>query len=403
MLKNKKSFLLFSSVILGSIVGCIFKEKAIILRPLGTIFINLLFTIVVPLIFFMISYNVSKMEKLNKISKILKNTFLIFGASLLVVGIFTLVSGIIVNPLGNAKVIIESTDQAQQYSIVEKIVSMLTVNDFAGLFSRTNIVPLIIFSILFGICTNLVGKKAEPIKKVLESGYLIMNKFIGIIFYYAPIGMFAYFAALIGEYGPSFVGNYMRIGIMYLVLGILNVLIFHTIYLYIAGGKECVKSYYKNILIVITTALSTQSSVATMPTNMKCVEKMKVPEDIKNISVPIGTVLHMEGNIIQAVLKIILLYSVFGMEFKGFEVYGITLFAAIVSSLVSAGLPGGGVAGDLILIGICQFPITAFPIIATIEWMLDSPATAMNVIGDTATVPLIALLTDGKSWRKEKK
>ena len=376
-------------IILGGILGILLKEKAIELRPIGNIFINLMFTIVVPLIFFTISSNISKLKNYKKLKSLLVRTFIVFFCTGLITGIFALISGLVFNPLGNSNIVLEATEKVKSFDVGEWIVDLLTVDDFSKLFSRSNIVPLIVFSILFGVSTGLIGKKAEKVSKGLEVGFEITIKFVKLVMWYAPIALCAYFAAIIGEYGPSFLGTYARIGIMYLILGILNILIFHTIYLFISGGKDYVKKYYKNILVVGATALSTQSSVATMPTNMEVTKRIGVSKYVRNISLPIGTVLNMQGNIIQTTLKIILLYSLFGMPFDNIWVFAIAIGVAMLTSIVSGGVPGGGVMGNMMLVSIYNFPLTAFPIIVAIEWMLDAPATAMNALGNTSTMPLI--------------
>lgn len=387
--KNFQYFGLLISLVLGGILGIILKEKATVLRPIGNVFINLMFTIVVPLIFFTISSNISKLKSYKKLKSLLIKTFVVFFCTGLITGIFALVSGLIFNPLGNSNIVLEATEKVKSFDAGKWIVDLLTVDDFSKLFSRSNIVPLIVFSMLFGISTGLVGKKAEKVSNALEVGFEITTKFVKIVMWYAPIALCAYFAAIVGEYGPAFLGTYARIGIMYLILGVLNILIFHTIYLLIAGGKEYVKRYYKNIFVVGATALSTQSSVATMPTNMEVTKRIGVSDNVRSVSLPLGTVLNMQGNIIQTTLKIILLYSLFGMTFDNIWLFSMAIGAAMLTSIVSGGVPGGGVMGNMMLVSIYNFPLTAFPIIVAIEWMLDAPATAMNALGNTSTMPLV--------------
>ena len=399
---NLQYFSLLFSMIIGAILGLVLKEDAIKLRPIGNIFINLMFTIVVPLIFFTISRGISNLKNYKKISKILVNTFIIFIITGIITGIFALVSGLIFNPLGNANIVLEAKEKVEAFNFGKWIVDMLTVDDFPNLLSRTRIVPLIVFSLLFGLSTGLVGEKGKAMKNFIDSGFEVTTKFVKIVMYYAPIGLCAYFAALIGEYGKAFIGTYARIGIMYLVLGIVNILIFHTIYMLISGGNEYVKNYYKNMFIVGATALSTQSSVATMPTNMEVVKKIGVSDEIRSVSLPIGTVLNMQGNVIQTTLKIILLYTLYDMPFNNSGTYAIAIGAALITSIVSGGVPGGGVMGNMMLVSLYNFPLTAFPIIVAIEWMLDAPATAMNALGNTATMPLIDKITK-KDKRKSKK
>ena len=235
---NLQYFMLLFSMIIGMILGLVLKEDAIKLRPIGNVFINMMFTIVVPLIFFTISRGISNLKSYKKLSRILRNTFLVFIVTGIITGIFALISGLIFNPLGNANISLGAIEKIEAFDFGKWIVDLLTVEDFPNLLSRTRIVPLIVFSLLFGLSTGLVGEKGAPMKKLIDSGFEVTTKFVKLVMYYAPIGLCAYFAALIGEYGPAFIGTYARIGIMYLVLGVINILVFHTIYMFISGGKE---------------------------------------------------------------------------------------------------------------------------------------------------------------------
>lgn len=400
---NLQYFMLLFSMIIGMILGLVLKEDAIKLRPIGNVFINMMFTIVVPLIFFTISRGISNLKSYKKLSRILRNTFLVFIVTGIITGIFALISGLIFNPLGNANISLGAIEKIEAFDFGKWIVDLLTVEDFPNLLSRTRIVPLIVFSLLFGLSTGLVGEKGAPMKKLIDSGFEVTTRFVKLVMYYAPIGLCAYFAALIGEYGPAFIGTYARIGIMYLVLGVINILVFHTIYMFISGGKEYVKRYYKNMFIVGATALSTQSSVATMPTNIEVVKKIGVSDEVRSVSLPIGTVLNMQGNIIQTTLKVILLYTLYNMPFDNIRVFALAIGAALITSIVSGGVPGGGVMGNMMLVSLYNFPVTAFPIIVAIEWMLDAPATAMNALGNTATMPLIDKVNKFSEKEKGKK
>ena len=196
--KNYKfPIILLCSIIIGCILGIVLKEDAVVLKPLGSIFLNLMYTIVVPLVFFTISSSIANMVNLKRLGKILKYVFLVFIMTSAVAGILMLGVVKVIDPVGDANIVLEQ-GEATEISIGEQIVSALTVTDFSNLLSRSNMLPLIIFTILFGIGVALT--KNDKLAKCLENISNVMMKIINIIMYYAPIGLCAYFANLIGEF-----------------------------------------------------------------------------------------------------------------------------------------------------------------------------------------------------------
>ncbi len=382
-----KRYKMFISLILGVLIGLVFKEKALVLKPIGTIFVNMIFVVVVPLVFLSITKSISAVNDLKKIKKILIKSLLVFSITLSITGVFTVLSATIVNPYDNSDILIEEVEE-EKINITDELVKMLSVEDFSELFSKSNILAIIIFSIIIGICVNRM-KERKQINYILNLGYKIIIQYLNLIMYIAPFGIVSYLASLIGQYGSTFIIEYARILIIYIILGILNILIFHTLYLYIVGKKELVITYYKNIFDVVITAFSTQSSVITMPVNMKLMKKMNVSDNIINICTPYATIINMQGNVIQNILKIFLLFSLFHVSMGGILNYIGFIALAIFAGMITGGVPGGGVVSNTILVNILNFPSSALPILITIEWILDAPATVFNVLSDSSTLPLV--------------
>ena len=396
----KSPIVLIISVILGSIIGLIFKKNILFLKPFGTIFLNLMFTIVVPLVFFTISSSIANMINLKRLGKILKYLFIVFLITSFISSIFALIIVKIINPLGNNNIILKTTETLSTLNLSDKIVDMFTVTDFGNLLNRSNMLPLIIFSILFGISTSLVTKQDKTITKILETLSEIMLKLVSIIMYYAPIGLFAYFASLAGEYGSNILSGYMRSFILYLIMSILYYLIFYTLYSYIAEGKKGVKKFYQNILPPTLTSLGTQSSLATLPTNMVACEKIGIKKDIYEVTTSIGSTMHMEGSSMGAILKIAFLFAIFNKPFTGIDTYLIALVVSVLSEVVMSGIPGGGLIGEMLIVSLYNFPASAFPLISTIGILIDAPATTLNVIGDTTSAMLISKYVEEDSSKE---
>lgn len=390
------------SIIIGSLWGSYLGERASVLKPIGDIFLNLMFTIVVPLVFFTISSSIASMIDLKRLGKIMGYSLIVFTITCIIATVVMLVSVKLVNPLGSNSVLIDATETVKNLSIGEQIVNALTVNDFSELLSRNNMLPLVIFSILFGVGVSALGDKGKKLSTNLEANSKALMKVVHIIMYYAPIGLCAYFMNLVGSFGVSLISGYLRSFILYTVVGIIYYLVFYTLYAYVAGGKRAVKNFYKNALNPTAVALATQSSLATLPTNLESASNMGISKDIREVSMSVGSTMNMHGSVMASVLKISFLFSVFGRSFTGLDTYLIAILISVLSGVVMSGIPSGGLIGEMLIVSMYSFPAGAFLIISTIGIIVDAPATALNVMGNPTSAMLVSRLVEGKNWLKKK-
>lgn len=407
-LKNYKSTLiLIGSIIIGTIGGIIFKEKAAILSPFGDLFLNMLLVIIIPLIFLTISVSIGKMKQPKRIGKILSIIILVFAITSLVsvfVGIISTKSFKLVN-VKDANLIretlnMEESVSSEKVNFLERTIQTISVNDFSKLLTRDNMIALIIFSILIGISINMAKEKGTKLLEVLDSANEVIQKFIKIIMYYAPIGLGCYFAALVGTFGKEIAIGYGKTFVIYTIVSVLFYFIVYTLYAFIAAGLNGVKSYWRNILPATFTSLATCSSAASIPVNTSCAKKIGVPEDIADTTIPLGTSFHKDGSIIGSVFKIMFLVYLFNASIPTSKILGVALLATL---LVTAVPIGGGTISEMLILTMLGFPVTALPILTIIATIIDPPATMLNVVGDSASSMLVARIIDGKKWLKTKK
>ncbi len=413
LLSNYKStIILLVSIIIGAIVGFIFKEKATVLSPLGDIFLNLLLVVITPLIFLTITTSISKMKSPKRLGKIVGATFLIFIITSIIAVLIGFASTYfikLVKPEDGEKIkqsLQETTDEETQENeeigILKRTASLLTVNDFTKLLSKDNIIALLVFSIIFGLAINITGEKAKPVVDFLESANEIINNVVKLIMYYAPIGLGCYFAALVGSFGEMIVVGYLKTFVIYTIVSILYYLIIYSIYAFVAGGKKGIRLYWKNVLPATATALGTCSSAASIPVNIECSKKIGVPEDVAETAIPLGTSFHKDGSIIGSVFKIMFLVCLFGMNVStGTGILGILAIALVSTLLVTAVPIGGGTISEMLIITMLGCPTAALPILTIIATIIDAPATMLNVVGDTASSMMISKIVDGKNWLKK--
>lgn len=403
----KSSILLLCSIILGGILGIIMGTKASILEPLGTLFINFMFMIIVPLVFFSVSSAIASMSGMKRLGKIMVSMLLVFTLTALVAAIIGLIGALLVNPTKGVNpaaiqsIMAKSADTsktAEHIGILQQLVNTVTVSDFLNLFSRKSMLQLIVFSVLFGISTAIIGEKGKPIADFLEAGTKVMMKFVSIIMYYAPIGLGCYFAAMIGQLGTQILKGYMRVFVLYLVLAIIYYFGFFTLYAFISGGKKAVKIFWRNSIVPSVTALATCSSAACIPTNLQYTRKMGVPKDIAETVIPLGANTHKDGSVFGGVMKIVFLLGLFGKDMNSISsILGIITISFLVGAVMGA-IPGGGMIGEMLIISVYGFSPEVLPIIAVISTIIDAPATLLNSTGNTVCAMMISRLVEGKSW-----
>lgn len=323
------------AIVLGCVLGALW-PGATCLAPLGTIFINLMFCIVVPLVFCSLSSSIACMKSPKRAGKIMGTTLLVF----------------------------------------------------------------IVFSILIGFGVNLSGGADCLTAKVLQDMTNCLLKVVSLISYYAPVAFFGFFASLVATYGAQITAAYGRAMLVYYPLCFVYALAAFPLYAYLGGGKEGVRVMRRHILRPAVTALGTCSSVATIPTNLEAAEDSGVPRDISDLVLPLGATMHMDGSCFSCVLKIAFLFGVFGIPFEGAGLIVKILLVAVFSSVAMSGIPGGGYIGEYIICTLffpSQMAI-AYPIAVTIGNLVDPPATMINAAGDYVVTFLVARFTEGKDW-----
>ena len=408
-LKNY-GFLIFMlvGIIAGCIVGGIWpatfendemvKPGATVLEPLGTVFINLMFCIVVPMVFCSICSAIANMTSAKKAGKIMGVTVATFFITAAIAAVIMYIVARIF-PLVQGQYEGIEGEVGQPLTFSELIVNFFTKPDFLELWSRRAILPLIVFAVLCGFGIQMAGGKKTMTAKLLEDLTNCIMKVVQIISYYAPIGFFGFFATLVATYGPQIIGDYSRALLIYYVLCFVYMFVFFPVYARFGGGKGAVKTMFKHLLKPAAVSFGTCSSVATIPTNMEAAEKTGISKDVSNIVLPLGATMHMDGSAMAAIVKVAFLFGMFGKDFTTGEAI-LAIIVAVFSSVAMSGIPGGGGTGELVLCTIF-FPdqmAIAYPIAIALGNLVDPPATMVNAAGDYVASYIVARFVDGKNW-----
>jgi Na+/H+-dicarboxylate symporter len=226
----------------------------------------------------------------------------------------------------------------------------------------------------------------------------VMGKVIALSMKYAPVGLGAYIAYLIGVMGPQLMGSYARVALLYYPVAFIYFFLMFSLYVSWAGGFACLRAFWWNISSTALTALATGSSVATIPANLEAAKKMGVEEDVREVIIPLGATIHMEGSCLAAIVKIAFLFGLFQMPFTGWDVWLMAAGIAVLSGTVISGIPAGGMLGELLIITLYGFPIEAMPLITMIGTIVDPPAAMLNAVGDNVTSLMVSRRLNGPWW-----
>ncbi len=382
VLKNYSGILLLLlGIVIGSIIGIIAPQTVNYIKPLGDIFLNLLFVSVVPLVFFAVSNSIASLEQQSKFGKIMVTMAFTFLFFILTAAIFTICAVYLfpVSGVSGSKELIGEV--ASEESWGNRIVSFFTVGEFTQLFSRQNMLALLIFAFMTGLSARRAGEKGQSFRIFIASGYEVMKELLLLIMKAAPIGLGAYFAYQVATLGPQLFGFYAKPLGLYYIAGVIYFLLFFSLYAFMAGGINSVENFWKNAIYPTATALSTCSSFATMPANLQAASKLGIPSQIFNIVIPIGTTLHKNGSSMSSIIKIYVAFMIIGRDFFDpmnlLLALGITVFV----SIVAGGIPNGGYIGEMLMISVYKLPQEAIPAVMIIGTLVDPLATVLNAVG----------------------
>lgn len=393
--------LLLACIVVGAVLGLTLGEKILWVKPIGTIFVNLCFTIAVPTVMFSIISSVARIQTVGRLGKILRTTLLIFVITGIVAGILMIAYCQVVNPgKGIENIVAIKDSEITEFSLADRIVETITVTDFPNLFSRSHVLPLIIACLLIGAVLSKMGERAEVVRNMMDIFADLTMKIVqGIMKYVAPIGLLAYFAALIADLGPQLLGSYARVTLLiYYPLGIVYFFAANFLFTYIAGKMPAVKAFFSKIFPVAITAFGTHSSIAAMPGNLEAAQEIGVPKDIRSVVIPLGATAHMDGAVMSNILKIAMMFAITGQPFTGIGNWASSILICVLCGVVTSAIPGAGMIGAVIIMDFFGFPTELFPIIASLTFLVDPLATMNNCTGDCSASMLVTRIVEGKDW-----
>ena len=419
-----KKLALHWKILIGMLIGIIFGLAMSFInggsqfigdyvKPYGTIFINLLKLIAIPLILASLIKGVSDLKDISKLSLMGGRTIGIYLLTTLTAVTIGLVLVNIIQPgksisVETRKDLVEAyaTDTQAKQAVAAKrkeegplkpLVELIPSNIFAAASSNKNMLQIIFFALFFGIGMILLPKKkSKPVKKFFDSFNDVILKMIDMIMKIAPYGVFALLAALVVE-APS-LELFQALG-MYAITLILGLALMIVVYIIIVNvfTKRSTSFFMKGIAPAQLLAFSTSSSAATLPVTMECVEdSLKVDEEVASFVLPIGATINMDGTSVYQGVAAVFIAQAFGLDLSLSAQLGI-VFTATLASIGTAAVPSAGIVMLVIVLAQAGIPEAGLALIFAIDRPLDMCRTVVNVTGDAAVSMLV-----GKSIGKLK-
>lgn len=399
ILKNYNSIiLLLLGITIGSLIGLFMPNWVVYIKPIGDIFLNMLFVAVIPLLFFAISSAIANIESNGKLGKILGIMSSVFIITIALTAVLTIIGLWLfpVTAIKDASAITEAIGTNPEDTWGDKLVRFVSVGEFVNLLSRQNILAFVIFSFLIGISVRKSGEVGKPFLNFLIAGNEVMKNLLTLVMMMGPIGLGAYFAYQVQSLGPELFGFYAKPLGFYYLFGIIFFFGAYTFFAFIANGNKGVKDYWTYNIAPSLTAISTCSSLATLPANLLAAKKMGVPSYIASVVIPLGNTLYKNGSSISSILKIYVAFAILDWNF--FE--PMTLVSAVgitlLVSMVAGGIPNGGFIGEMLMISVYGIPNEAVPAIMIIGALVDPLATVLNATGDTVAAMMVAKFSGEK-------
>jgi Na+/H+-dicarboxylate symporter len=373
------------AVILGAATGWIMGEDALMFSWMGTLFLNALKMVVVPLIVAAIITGVSSLGDIRKLGKPGGITILFFLSSMLIAATVGMILAGVFVPGGDFHLVAKDAaalNAENATTISDVMLGLISPNIIASA-ANMELLQLIVFSIIFGAALTVTGEKGCVVSNFFESLNNIMMVMVGWIMYLSPFGIFALVATPIAEAGGgeavletfAAVGGYVLTVLSGLVV---QAIILFLLLVFIARRGI---NYLGEISPALLTAFSTSSSSATVPLSMDCAEGAGLKKSPVRFVIPLGSTVNMNGTAVYQGVATIFLAQVYGLEVT-FGSYIIISLSTALAAIGSAGIPQGGHIMTLMVFSIVGIPAEGFGLIVGVDWFLDRSRTTLNVWGD---------------------
>lgn len=401
--KKKMSLALkiFISLGVGIVAGLVFMkagkaEWAITyVKPFGTIFLNLLKFIVVPIVLSSIITGVISMKDIKKVGAIGGKTVLYY----MLTTAFAVVIGLtFANVFKGFFKVLETTgleyETSATVSFMDTLVNIFPSNIIQPM-ADASMLQVIVIALLFGFGIILAEEKGEPLAKVIESLNDVSMVIMGLIIELSPIGVFCLITPVIAENGAEILGSLAMVLLAAYICYVIHALVVYSATVKIFAGLSPVK-FFKEMMPAMMMAFSSASSVGTLPINMKCAEKLGAKKDVVSFVLPLGATINMDGTAIYQGVCAVFIATCYGIDLTLGQMLTIVLTATL-ASIGTAGVPGAGMVMLAMVLQSVGLPIEGIALVAGVDRIFDMGRTTVNITGDAACSIIVSKLEEKKN------
>ncbi|MDR7120132.1 dicarboxylate/amino acid:cation symporter [Rheinheimera soli] len=377
------------ALVLGVIAGLVLGGEALVLKPLGTAYINAIRMLVIPLVFFSLTLSITSLGKGKGLGRIASKTVGLFLLTALIASLIGLGVGTAFQFETGQNLVAAQVTEKVIPPVSQVLVDLIPANPVAAM-AQGQVLPVMLFAILLGLALRNIGEKGAAMLAVVRSGADMMFEVTRLVLLFTPVGVFGLMAWVVGTYGLE-----MLLPLAKFILAIYVGCLLHISLTY--GGlvhffsSMKVTDYFKAIFPVQLVAFSTCSSYASLPASYKAVtEDLKVSKDYAGFVLPLGSTINMDGcGGIYPAIAAIFIASLYGIELQFID-YLLIVGTATLASLGTAGVPGTALVMLTVTLSVVGLPLEGIAFIAAIDRIIDMARTTTNVTGDTMVALVIA-------------
>lgn len=404
-MKQKKKLSLaiqiFIGLGLGIIAGLIFMavgkaDLAITyVKPFGTIFLNLIKFIVVPIVLCSIICGVISMQDIRKVGSIGWKTvvyYMLTTACAVVIGL------VFANIFKGTFQVLQTTnleyEVAQTTNFMDTLVNIFPSNIIQPLADAT-MLQVIVIALFFGFGIILAGEKGEPLAKVITSLSDVSMIIMELILKLSPIGVFCLITPVVAENGPAILGSLAMVLLTAYICYIVHMVVVYSTTVKTMGGVSPI-AFFKGMAPAMVMAFSSASSVGTLPLNLECSQKLGAKKDIASFVLPLGATINMDGTAIYQGVCAVFIATCFGIDLTLTEMLTIVLTATL-ASIGTAGVPGSGMIMLAMVLQSVGLPVEGIALVAGVDRIFDMGRTVVNITGDASCAIVVSALEDKKN------
>jgi len=385
---------IFIALILAIIVGLLMQNHAIIandfIKPFGTIFLNLIKFIVVPIVLLSIMSGIISMKDIKKVGSI--------GIKTVVYYLFTTAFAIIIGLVGGNIFkglfpILSTTDLAYEATegtpFMDVIVNIFP-NNFIAPMSSASMLQVIVMALIFGFSIILAGDEAKPVADSVDSLNLVCMKSMEMILKLSPIGVFCLLCPVIAANGAAIIGSLATVLLVAYLCYFIHMLVVYSLFVRALGGISPIE-FFKGQFPAMLFAFSSASSVGTLPINLAGVKKMGASDEVASFVLPLGATINMDGTAIYQGVCAIFIASCYGIVLTPSQMITIVLTATL-ASIGTAGVPGAGMVMLAMVLTSVGLPVEGIALVAGVDRIFDMGRTVVNITGDASCALIVSNL-----------